>query len=219
MNNSLEIKNLCVRFNNYDALKDISFNVPKGSFLNVVGPNGSGKTTLIEVLTNQITKYDGVVTINETNIGYLPQKLNAKKNFPITVSEVIKTASNLKISDDEINKWLMIMDIPNLKNENMSVLSGGQQQRVYIIRALINKPNLLILDEPTSALDPGFREGFYIFLNNLQKQMDLTIINVTHDLADVQAPDSLMLYLDQELKYFGKTKDYYEFENRGHHHV
>ncbi|WP_162140121.1 metal ABC transporter ATP-binding protein [Haploplasma axanthum] len=219
---SVTVCNLTVRFGKYEALKDVSFSLKKGDFLNVIGPNGSGKTTLIEVLTNLTTPSSGSITINEKKVGYLPQKLQTKKNFPITVKEVIYGGLDKiekESTDNEIKKWLEIMNISHLINENMSILSGGQQQRVYIIRALISNPDLLILDEPTSALDPEFREGFYLFLNSLQKERNMTIINVTHDLSDTLKDNSLILYIDQEVKFFGESKEFKEFEHRGHKHV
>ncbi|MDY0277461.1 MAG: metal ABC transporter ATP-binding protein [Acholeplasma sp.] len=217
----LKIENLNVTFNGFNVLNNISFSLSQGDFLNIVGPNGSGKTTLVEVLTKLVKPSSGTITLNTNEIGYLHQKLQTKKNFPITVKEVILSAMKKpsKQSNEEILKWLELMDIRHTINQNMAVLSGGQQQRVFLIRALINDPKLLILDEPTSALDPEFREGFYLFLHQYQKHNNLTIINVTHDLSDTLRKDSKVLYIDKTIKFFGPSNEFNAFEHGGHQHV
>lgn len=221
--NILEVKNLCVSYNNNVVLDNISFKLKKGQYLNIIGPNGSGKTTLVEVLTNLTKSTSGQVIINSDNIGYLPQNLNVKKNFPITVYEVIKSGitkkHNKELIDKKIKKYLSLMDLAGLENKTMALLSGGQQQRVFLIRTLITEPEILILDEPTSALDPDFREGFYIFLKSLQENNETTIINVTHDLNDLNLDNSLVLYIDKTLKFLGSPKDFTDFEHGGHHNV
>src|SRR5690554_4528036 len=214
----LSVENLSVIYSEYKALNNISFEINQGDFLNIIGPNGSGKTTLVEVLTNLRKPSSGSFKINETNIGFLPQNLTVKKNFPITVKEVILSGNN-KSDYPMLDKWLEIMDIKHLEDKNISFLSGGEQQRVFLVRTLLSNPKLLILDEPTSALDPTFRAGFYLFLESYQKEFNTTIINVTHHLESINIDDSKTLYVDQEIKYFGLTKDFNEISHKGDHHV
>jgi zinc transport system ATP-binding protein len=216
--------NVNVHFGSYHALKDISFQVNKGDFLHIVGPNGSGKSTLVKTLVGLLKPQSGNIEITAHKMGYLPQKLETKKQFPMTVKEVIfsgLTKQPLKISkanDDLIKAWLDQMEIPELYNESMLHLSGGQQQRVYLIRALISNPDLLILDEPTSALDPSFREKFHHLLNDLHQKQNITIIHVTHDLTDAVKTNCKILYVDQSIKFFGCYDDFNHFEHKEHHH-
>lgn len=214
----LKVNNLNVKYNDYYALKDISFTINEGDFLNIVGPNGSGKTTLVEVLTNLLKPTNGSVKFFTKDIGYLPQNLNIKKNFPITVKEVILSA-NKNVNKENLNKWLKLMDINYLLNKNISLLSGGEAQRVFLIRTLLSNPKVLILDEPTSALDPNFRDGFYLFLQSLQKNYNITIINVTHHLENIDFINSKVLYIDKELKYFGEAKNFKDITHEGDYHV
>src|SRR5690625_498992 len=214
----LNVNNLEGKCNDYIALKNISFSLNEGDVLNIVGPNGSGKTTLVEVLTNMIKPFKGNYKFNTTNIGYLPQNLNIKKNFPITVKEVILSANN-KDNIKDLNKWLTLMHVKHLLNKNISLLSGGEKQRVFLIRTLLSNPKVLILDEPTSALDPNFREGFYLFLQSLQKNYNITIINVTHHLENIDFYNSKVLYIDKELKYFGSAKNFKNISHSGDYHV
>lgn len=210
----LEVNNLSVSFNNFEALKDVSFKISKGTFLNIIGPNGSGKTTLVEAITNLLPATNGTIKINTNKFSYVPQNLVSKDSFPISVLEVITGGLSEKLSKQELNTlidyWLNKMDIGFIKNKNMGELSGGQQQRVYIIRALISNPELLILDEPTSALDPDFRNTFYNILLELQKNNNLTIINVTHDLLDLPFTSNYVLEIDQEVKYFDQINSYWK---------
>lgn len=215
----IKIEDLIVEYSDGEkVLKNINLSLQEGDFLNIVGPNGGGKTTLIEVLTNLKKPSSGSVIINETNIGYLPQTLNIKKNFPITVEEVI-LSGNSKNDSKLIDKWLELMDIKQLKHKNISKLSGGEQQRVFLVRTLLSQPKLLILDEPTSALDPNFREGFYLFLESYQQEFKTTIINVTHNLEGINVETSKTLYIDREVKFFGLTKDFNEISHKGDYHV
>jgi len=218
-------ENVSVSFGKFQVLHDVNFTLNKGDFLHIVGPNGSGKTTLVKLLVGLLKPTSGKITILADQKGYLPQKLNTKNNFPMTVREVIYSGfKHQRLIPTEsdcqlVKKWLDIMEIPQLYNESMMYLSGGQQQRVFLIRALISEPELLILDEPTSALDPSFREKFYQLLYTLQQEKQMTIIHVTHDLTDAVKDDCLTMYVDQTVKFFGTYKAFHQFEHRGHHHV
>jgi zinc transport system ATP-binding protein len=221
----IEYKDVSVSFGKFQALHDVNFKLSKGDFLHIVGPNGSGKTTLVKLLVGLLKPSNGSIINNSLRMGYLPQKLNTKTNLPMTVREVIYSgfAKQKLIPSKEdcdlITEWLKVMEIPQLAKESMAYLSGGQQQRVFIIRALISKPDLLILDEPTSALDPSFREKFYQLLHKLQLENQMTIIHVTHDLTDAVKEDCLTMYVDQTVKFFGSYKAYHAYEHRGHHHA
>lgn len=216
---AIEVSDVTVNYGKYTALKDINFQLGKGSLLYVVGPNGSGKTTLIKLLVGLIKPSFGKVTVNSNSIGYLPQKLNFGNMFPITVREVIYSGfkkQSLHISDEDralITEWLGKMEISHLIDKPMSVLSGGEQQRVYLIRALINNPDILVMDEPTSALDPKFRRHFNELVNKLHED-GVTIVYVTHDLYDKVSENAKVVYIDQTIKFFGHYHEFLE-KNRG----
>lgn len=218
----IEFTDASVSFGSLEALKDISFNITKGDFVYIIGPNGSGKTTLVKLLAGLVKPTVGSVKRYDNSCGYLPQLLNTKSNFPITVKEVIysgfdKQALFISKKDKEtINYWLKKMKIPNLKNNLMFNLSGGQQQRVLLIRALINNPELLILDEPTSALDPTFRDYFYKLIKEVHNK-GTTILFVTHDLHKPIFDFVKVLEVDQTIKFYGTYENYIKL--RGNEHV
>ena len=212
----LQVKDLNVFFGQYHALKNVSFDVFKGSFLHVVGPNGSGKTTLINVLVGLLKQTSGSFDIQSSHIGYLPQALHVSNYVPMSVFEVL---SNISKNEAAIDGWLKEMHMYEYKYQPMKQLSGGQKQRIFLIRALLLNPEVLILDEPTSALDPQFRESFLHLLHHLQEMHKMTIIHVTHDLTDVIKTNCHVLYIDQGVKFYGTYEAYESFSHEGHHHA
>lgn len=220
----ISFKDVSVSFGKFNVLHDVTFEIKKGDFLHIIGPNGSGKSTLVKLLVGLLEPTKGDITIQKVQMGYLPQKLNTKPFFPMTVKEVIYSGFKhqklilSKQDQKQIESWLTLMNISDLKDRSMSYLSGGQQQRVFLIRALISKPDLLILDEPTSALDPSFREIFYQMLYQMQQDHQTTIIHVTHDLTDAVKENCLTMYVDQTIKFFGTYEDYHKFEHAGCDH-
>ncbi|VEU83259.1 metal ABC transporter ATP-binding protein [Acholeplasma hippikon] len=214
-----------IKYGKYEAVKNASFEVLKGDFLNIIGPNGAGKTTLIKSLIHEINLSSGKIEMFTEHMGYVPQKLMLKRNFPITVLEFIYTGyPNPKFripkhAIEEIKVYLNKMDLEeNILNQKINSLSGGELQRIYLIRSLISNPEILILDEPASALDPSFREKFYHILHDIKKEKDMTILHITHDLTDVVLDHSKVMYVDQTIQFIGKYEDYKAFEHEGHHH-
>ena len=232
MDEIISINNISVTFGKYDAVKDATFSVFDGDFINIIGPNGGGKSTLVKALIGLNQLSQGSILIDpyfQNKIGYLPQKgYNNDPSFPATVEEVLytgviqckKKVRFIKKEDRElINQMLKKMEVFHLKNQMMATLSGGQQQRIFIIRALISKPRILILDEPTSALDPNFRVAFYEILKKLNKEEKMTIINVTHDLDDEFKKGSQILHIDQEVKFYGPYEKFHAHNKEDHTHV
>ncbi len=164
----IEAKNISVQYGHQVVLNNLTFHINKGDYLNIIGPNGSGKTTLIKILTGLQKPTSGEITHASVVFGYLPQHLRDANKLPVTVYEVLRHSNLKKSSEQEIDSLLSMMSIEKLKHQKMSKLSGGEQQRVYIIRALLSKPECLILDEPTSALDPKFRKSFYDYIEKLK---------------------------------------------------
>lgn len=221
----IEYKNVSLSYGQTEAVKHASFVVHEGDILNIIGPNGSGKTTLVKSLVGELKPSKGEILKSCKRLGYVPQKLMIKRNFPLTVQEFIYTGFLkqdllIKPKDAEIIKtWIIRMKLdPKILTEPIHTLSGGQLQRAYIIRTLISKPDVLILDEPTSALDPSFREQFYELLKTIKEELQMTIIHITHDLTDLVLENSLVMYIDQEIKFYGTYIDYHQFEHEGHHH-
>lgn len=214
----IEANDIGLSYGAQTILEHISFKVNPGDYLNIIGPNGSGKSTLIKILTGMQKPAYGKITHASVVFGYLPQHLRNSAKIPATVYEVLKYSNKTKPSDADIDLLLTQMNIMDLKYHKMSKLSGGEQQRVYIIRALLSKPDCLILDEPTSALDPKFRKSFYDYIETLNDQ-GMTIIHVTHDLSDGLRHGSKILELDQSVKFFGTFEQYQLLEHKKGAHI
>lgn len=209
------------------VLEGVTFSVGTGEYVGIVGPNGSGKSTLIQALLGLVPISNGSVELfgqsgfkcNQWGkIGYLPQSLRLlNPAFPATVSEIVALGllsqkhfpRRLNKHDyatvDEILDELGIYDI---KSKLIGELSGGQQQRVLLARALVNKPELLILDEPTAALDPETRERFYQLIETINRSRNVTVLLVTHDTGVIGQYASKMLYLDKKMLFFGSFEDF-----------
>ena len=223
----LKLANITLSYGLKKALNNINLEINKGDFIFILGPNGGGKSSLIKVLTKLLKPISGEVINNETNIGYLPQSLKIKSNFPASVKEVIysgvknryliKKKGQLK----RIDELLQLINFSDSKNKLINELSGGELQRVLFARAIINNPSLLILDEPTSAMDLNFRVLLYDYLDKLNKA-GTTIIIITHELSgiDYVKCQNKILYIDKEIKFFGSFCDYEQnILNKEHHHV
>ncbi len=209
----LELKDVTVNFFETCVLKNINLTINKGEYVNIVGPNGSGKTTLIKVLTRLLEPNKGEVFFGDYKFSYVPQHLNKASFMPATVYEILKNTSTNKVSEKEIDDLLIKMEILELKHKKIKLLSGGESQRVFIVRALLSKPDVLILDEPTSALDYSFRLNFYQLVSDLHYR-GMTIIHVTHDLSDGLRHGSRVVHLDHKILFSGNYEEYKVYKKR-----
>ncbi|SEW44845.1 metal ABC transporter ATP-binding protein [[Clostridium] fimetarium] len=177
-------------------LDGINLEIQDGEYVSVLGENGSGKSTLMRLLLKLIKPTKGNIQLQAKRIGYVPQKNDfSNSNFPITVYEMLDSYRRiLKIKSKNV-----IME--NLKQVGMSefakalvgTLSGGQNQKTLIARALIGDPDLLILDEPSTGVDINSQREIYGFLKKINKEKNITIISVEHNL-DAAISNSTLIY-------------------------
>lgn len=216
--NLIEIKNLSTTYNGHTAIKDVSFNVKKGDYICLIGENGSGKSTLIKTIVGLNKKDSGdiIKNIEPEKISYLAQNNLTDLNFPATAKEIIMTGVQKhgvlpfynKEDHKKFEEICELLGIKNFVNKQIGQLSGGQRQRIMLARALIRKPELLILDEPCSGLDVNITKEFYDILNKLNKESDLTIIMATHDLDEVENEDARVICMATTVKFDGNIKDW-----------
>lgn len=214
----INVKNLYVKYDRQEVLNDISFEIEPGDYIGIVGPNGSGKTTLVKALLGLVQLSGGSIVLDAemktaNSIGYLPQKTaSGDKLFPAKVREIVsmgllgekKEPRFFNRSDmDKVNAIMEKLKIAELKDMRIGNLSGGQLQRVLLARAMVGSPKILILDEPTSALDPQIRGEFYGILDGLNKEDNVTILMISHDVGSIGQYTKKMLYLDGGLIFFG----------------
>lgn len=227
MKKLLECQNLCKSFGKKQILKDVSFEIDEGDILAFIGPNGSGKTTTIKLLLG-LQKIDkGSVSINsydiEKDFVKAIEKVGAIVENPdtymyLTGWQNLKIIANLYkgVTDEEIKKIVKLVDLEKRINDKVSKYSLGMRQRLGIARALINKPNVLILDEPTNGLDP---EGIKDLRNLLKKLASdgMGILISSHNLAELESFCNKVLIIDN-----GKiieTSKVNEFKSNGNKYI
>lgn len=208
-------------YENHDAVVDLNLEICPGDYLCVVGENGSGKSTLIKGLLGLLKPTGGVLQVSEElrrgGIGYLPQQTAAQKDFPATVYEVILSGTLSRRgnrpfysrTEKELARSAMErLGITELKNQCYRELSGGQQQRVLIARALCATDRLLILDEPITGLDPSAIQEFYQLIRRLNREEQITIVMVSHDIRNVITQADKILHMQQRVLFYGTAADY-----------
>jgi zinc transport system ATP-binding protein len=225
--NVLSVRDLSISYNSIEALSGLSFDVTAGDYVGLVGPNGSGKSTLVKSILGLVKTSKGSIALfghpivefpHWNRVGYVPQKmLSLNPHFPSTVKEIIGLGlislkkfprRILKSDEASIGHMLELLNITDIADKLIGELSGGQLQRVFIARALVNKPDLIILDEPTTALDPETRENFFALMRELNRQRNATIILVTHDIGTIGEYASKLLYLDKKVIFYGSFDEF-----------
>ncbi len=177
-------------------LSDVSFTVDQGEFIGIIGPNGGGKTTLLKLIMGIFKPKCGNITLLGSTpdkalnqISYVPQNLSFDRKFPISVNELVLSGLLSQLpwygrysrnQREEAQSAIEMMGLSGLENRSLGTLSGGQIQRALIARALVSKPQFLLLDEPTANIDSQAEAEIYTLLQKLAG--DVTILMVTHDL-------------------------------------
>ena len=202
------------------AVRQVSLQVDRGTTVGLIGPNGGGKTTLVKLLLGLMPPTAGTITIDGLTpakavrrgdvIGYLPQKPPRPDRLPLTVRQVVrlglagKTGIGRAHAPDDLayaDGLAARVGIGDHLDRPAADLSGGQLQRVLIARALAPRPKLLLLDEPTTGIDAAGQRTFVTFLQNIQRELGLTVIMVSHDLRAVCAMADRIACLSGTLHY------------------
>ena len=208
----LSVQNLSFRYDAYSKyiLEDISFEVKKGEYVSVVGENGSGKSTLVRLLLGLLKPTTGEVQQRASSIGYVPQKKINLTHFPLTVFELLDSYRRvLKVKDrNTVYNMLEEVGLLGFEKKLAGELSGGQLQKLYIARALINKPELLILDEPSTGIDVKGQREIYAILKRLNQDSKITIVSVDHNLDAAVANSTVIFHIANGKGHFCNPKKY-----------
>lgn len=220
----IECKDINVKYEGQEVLKDISFSIESGDYLCIVGENGAGKSTLVKTILGLENTKTGEILFGEgldkNEIGYLPQQTQAQKDFPASVYEVVlsgclnsKGISPFYSHKDKklANEMIKSLGIEKIKKKSFRELSGGQQQRVLLARALCATKKIIVLDEPITGLDPTVIREMYDLIKEINRK-GITIIMVSHDINFAVNNASKILHLKKNIKFFGCTNDYVNSE-------
>lgn len=188
------------------VLENVSFGVPAGKIVTLIGPNGAGKTTLLKIILGIVSPTAGkVVKKDGLTIGYVPQKLNIPTTVPLTVRRFMTMGNAVKESD--LSNALALTGAESLIDRSMHPLSGGETQRVLLARALLRRPDLLVLDEPAQGLDPSGEEALYELISKLNTERGCTVLMVSHDLYVVMAKTDKVICLNRHICCSGKPRE------------
>lgn len=220
---NITLKALTKKFGNFTAVDNVSIDIPDGSFVCLLGPSGCGKTTLLRLVAGLEETTSGEIFVEGQDYSSIPAH---KRNFGmvfqslalfphLTVAENI--AYPLAIRGVDKNKrraraleLLELVKMPGVENRKIHQLSGGQRQRVAIARGLALDPKVFLLDEPLSALDANLREHMQIELRQLQKQLGVTTIVVTHDQREAMSMADIVIVMEAgRIHQVGKPIDIY----------
>ncbi len=222
----VELEEVDFSYGEIRVLEGINLTVEAGDFLGIIGPNGSGKTTLLRIMLGLLEPEHGQVRLfghppsafrQWGRLGYVPQKATLDPALPATVQEVVATglvpALGLwgRVGATErgrIKEVLTHVGMDAHAGARIGALSTGQQQRVLIARALVSNPELLILDEPTGGVDPEAQTSFYALLHHLNRERDVTLILVSHDIGVVAKEVTKLACLNRRLIFHGRPADF-----------
>jgi spermidine/putrescine transport system ATP-binding protein len=224
LGSTVEIKNVNKFFGDFQVLKDINLEIKKGEFFSLLGPSGCGKTTLLRMIAGFDEPSAGDILLDNVNYNQVPSNKRPVNTifqnyalFPnLSVFENVAFSLRLKklpeqFIKEEVHKYLELVKLNDQAKKNPSQLSGGQKQRVSIARALINKPNVLLLDEPLSALDAKLRQQLLVELDTIHDEIGITFIYVTHDQQEaLGVSDRIAVMNEGRVLQVGTSREIYE---------
>ena len=191
----IEVQNLCVGYGNKKVLRNVNLSLRKNEIVTIVGPNGSGKTTLFKSIIGSTPISSGKVLIRPNlKIGYVPQVLNIDRSLPLTVERFL-SLENRRHEREALNTQ-QVLDSNDLLFKQISTLSAGQLQRVLLARALVNKPDVLLLDEATQGLDQPGSAAFYKKIEEIRNTTGCAILMISHDLHVVMSASNRVICLN-----------------------
>ena len=186
---------ICVRFDGDEVLHDVSLQIAPGEIVTILGPNGSGKSTLLRALLGILPLSGGrILRQAGLRIGYVPQRLMIDRTMPITVRRFLSLP--VRVTDAAATEALARVGMAGHGKDQMTALSGGQLQRVLLARALLAKPQILMLDEPTQGLDQQGEAAFYRLIEEVRRDTGAAVLMISHDLHVVMAASDRVICLN-----------------------
>ena len=212
----LRLEDVSFGYRGQTVIRDVSLEIPSGSFLSLIGPNGSGKTTLLRLMSRVLEPRQGRILFEGMPLSTLKVRDIARNiavisseqffEFPYPVSEIVAMgrypylARLQGLSHEDlhfVDQSLLLTDLGHLRHRPISHLSSGERQRVFIARAIAQQPKLLMLDEPNAHLDIHHQIAIFELLRSLNRDHGMTIVAVLHDLASAAAYSGMTVLLHE----------------------
>lgn len=176
-------------------VRNVDLSVAPGEIVTLIGPNGSGKSTTAKMAVGLLEPDEGsCVRKSGLTIGYVPQKLNIDRTLPLTVKRLLTLSA--PYSDGEIGDALAAVGIPGLVEAQVTYLSGGEFQRALLARAMIAKPDILVLDEPVQGVDFAGEVALYDLIQEIRDTTGCGVLLISHDLHMVMAATDTVICLN-----------------------
>ncbi len=219
----VQLKGVSKYYDDTPALTDVDLYIRKNEFVTLLGPSGCGKTTMLRLIGGFEKPDTGTITFNGQDIGNVPShKRKVNTVFQryalfshLNVFENIAFGLRIKkmkesVIREKVSRMLELVNLQGYEKRDVNSLSGGQQQRVAIARALVNEPDVLLLDEPLAALDLKLRKEMQHELKNMQRQLGITFLFVTHDQEEaLSMSDTVVVMKDGEIQQIGTPEMIY----------
>lgn len=195
MSTLVRLDHVTRRFDGRTAIENVSLEVDRGEVVSLMGPNGAGKSTVLRLVLGLDRPDEGTVTLApDMVIGFMPQRIGIDPLFPLSVERFIRLRPG--VSRAEARDAALKVGVTGLLNALMGTLSGGQLQRVLLARAIVRKPDLLVLDEPVQGVDVTGQVELYELIGRLRREYDCGVLMVSHDLHLVMASTDRVICLN-----------------------
>ena len=216
----ISIKDLTLAYEGKEVIKNLTFDIPRGAYLSIIGENGSGKSTLLDAILGLKRAKSGEVKLHgmkKDEIGVLPQRQEGDASFPASVFEIVLTgclgrSSSGPFLTKKAREIAFVnmekVGITSLASRKCGALSGGQRQRVMLARALCSAEKLLVLDEAVTGIDAKTTADIYSLVESLNKKQGMSIISVTHDVESALKYSTHILRLNSDGFFFGTVEEF-----------
>lgn len=222
--NIITVRGLGFDYGDGWVFHNLDLDIPQGDFVAVIGANGAGKSTMMKMLAHALEPTAGeiyyfgrpIAEFSEwQKIGYVPQNpAKLQREFPISVEEVValgllSSGSLLRRFGQQerkaVDEALAAFNLTALRKRKIGELSGGQQQRVFLARAMVKRPEILLLDEPATGIDTASKAELYAMLKRINREQGVTIVMISHDLELAAEAAKSALCIDHGICFRGEV--------------
>ena len=219
----LSLSDISYHIGQQRILSHINIDIAVNETVSLIGPNGAGKSTLVKLILGLIEPTNGQITPHQKlQLGYVPQRFAVAPILPLRVCDLLAQADKKRLTPEQRQFIFEKLSLTHLLSRQMLHLSGGETQRVLLARALLDKPNLLILDEPMQGLDPDTEVWLYQFIDELPEFLRCAMLVVSHDLHWVMKGSRRVICLNKHICCEGQPSELAissEFQKLfGHHY-
>jgi zinc transport system ATP-binding protein len=201
----LAAKSINKDFADKQILENISLTIEEGQIVTLIGPNGAGKTTLVRIALGLLQPDSGSIYHRPAlRIGYMPQRVHVEPTLPLTVNRFLQLAN--RQDKALLSSTLKDLKIGHLEGQQLTAISGGELQRVLLARALLRKPELLILDEPAQGVDLAGQAELYQLISEISDEHRCGVLMISHDLHLVMSSTDEVICLNHHICCHGKPE-------------